>query len=155
MALEWLEARVPGFQAPRGPAFDEITAFFWLWTYFEFKCLNRRVNSKSLRKFIGGLHAKDRLDSARFAPSVKFVRERFYQNDKPSPHYQHLKLEKHYSKNEVAMIRAMLSGDGDPTRKDILGLFLVIYRLRNNHTVRNGMTSLEVNSQIVFMPIWR
>lgn len=131
MSLAWMRAHAPGFNELPRADFDEITAFFWLWSFFEGTFLCERASPARFERLVQEWEADGRLTLDPVAASVAYFQARYFRDGEPTDEYFGLRLYE-YGEEVQQEVRRFLSGDEMLQVALMTGLLLVIYRLRNN-----------------------
>jgi hypothetical protein len=131
MTIEWLRARVPGFAELPRPDYDEITAFFWLWSFFEASHLQTNANIPAIEQLVTAWQDNGHLAPRRFAPSLKYFSDHFFQGNVATRHYPYLRLDKHPVATRE-LVERVLTGKNTNDRDAVAVLLIIVYRLRNN-----------------------
>ena len=88
-------AWVPQFQGIPNHGVQLITDFFWLWTFFEAKCLKEDANFRSMERLVDDWVELKKLRRERFSESLEFFRNRYFEDDGFTPRFGHLHFERH------------------------------------------------------------
>lgn len=131
MSVEWLKERVQQFHGIPDHDVQTISDFFWLWTFFEAKCLGADANFGAIRRLVGRWAEAGKLKPERFSESLAFYRHRYFKNDEFTHHYDHLHLDWHGEEIQ-SLVRQVLSKKENGDRQTTEALLMIIYRLRNN-----------------------
>jgi hypothetical protein len=131
MSIEWLRERVPGFAELPEADRDEVTSFFWLWSFFEATDLARHAHVDAIRHLVRGWQESRKLDRQRFDESLEYFKRRYFQNGVSTRHWVHLDVQRHGAAVE-RLVRGVLTGENRNDVDIVAALLIVAYRLRNN-----------------------
>jgi hypothetical protein len=127
--LEWLEQAVPGFNYLADAERQAILHFALLWSLFESKALQTKASARAIHLLVQKREAEGRLNAADFQPSLIYFQDRYFANGEFTDHFQGLLLRRN---DEPELVQQVLSGQTSAPVAVVTGLFIVIYRLRNN-----------------------
>ncbi|GMV31013.1 MAG: hypothetical protein AMXMBFR59_31380 [Rhodanobacteraceae bacterium] len=117
-----------GFENLATDEIDAIRDFTLLWSAFEGNLLGANANRLTLTALAAGLEAKGSLKTDPFRVPADYFRARYWENGTETLHVAHLNIRP----GERAKIYAFIDGSEQNPVEILAGLFLVIYRLRNN-----------------------
>lgn len=138
MSLEWMQRRIAGYRDLPGPERDAMTAFFWLWSFFEghyiaddpeFAHHENRAVPKIIRFVDNVLLCEGRqVDVAPFEAPLAYFRDRYFPKGVENPErYPDLRVQW-----EPGLVRDVLSGRDNTVRNVLVALLVVVSCLRNN-----------------------
>lgn len=128
-AIEWLNNNAPGFAALTEEERAAPMHFSLLWSYFESQALNTSASVNAIDAWIRDLHTKGKLDSDELSHSLDYFKRRYFHNGELTHHFDGLLLRKNDNR---ALVERVVRGNGNGEAEDAIGLFIIIYRLRNN-----------------------
>ena len=128
-AIQWLEARVPGFRdLPRADR-DALSQFLLLWSYFEASVLATKGSAKAIEKQVRQCELEGRLRPEQFRTSLEYFRARYFPGGAESGHFHHLNLR---PSDNPELVRRVLGGGSDAPRDTVMAVLIVVLRFRNN-----------------------
>lgn len=125
----WLEERAPGFrdfpEADRRAIFD----FALLWSLFEAKIMGNFARADRIRAKVDTWAADGTLGTALYHAELTYFRNRYFADGALTDHFPHLDLR---TSDHPELVRAVIEGTNDDPRDRMLGLLMIVWRLRNN-----------------------
>lgn len=125
----WLERCAPGFcdlpESDRRAIFD----FAFLWSLFEAQIMENSASTTRIRERIDAWAARGELEAERFDAELDYFRARYFADGALTHHFPFLNLR---AADHPVLVRAVVSGENNDPRDRMLGLLMIIWRLRNN-----------------------
>lgn len=128
--IEWLEANADGFASLEPPERAAPMHFSLLWSYFEAHALHATGSAHAVATWIRALHQQHKLAPATFSAALDYFKDRYFQGDSFTHHFDSLLLRENDSPE---LVRAVLSGNNRDPVDSVVALFIIIYRFRNNY----------------------
>ncbi|WP_245495176.1 hypothetical protein [Agrobacterium cavarae] len=129
MSIEWLTQKVPGFAALPAQDREAIIAFSFLWSLFEAQLMGNSANAVKIADAVDQWDAAAMLGAEHYDEDLAYFRNRYFQNGKFTPHFDHLNLRK---ADMPDLVVDVISGSNDGARDRVLAVLLVVWRFRNN-----------------------
>ena len=127
--LDWLPRIEPAFAELSGEERDEIGAFVFLWSLFEARVLHRGASARAIVNVARRWSERGVLTQDSFLNEQTYFRNRFCPDGHFSDHFHHLNLRRPDNED---LVRRFLKQECLHAWEDVAGLFIVVYRLRNN-----------------------
>ncbi|WP_210411650.1 hypothetical protein [Rhodoferax sediminis] len=142
----WLEGRAPGFRDLPDPDRRVIFDFAFLWSLFEAQIMGNFARADRIREQVDRWAADGTLEADLYDAELAYFRNRYFADGALTHHFSFLNLR---PSDHPDLVQAVIKGtNGDP-RDRVLGLLMIVWRLRNNlSTARNGPTSFAASGTI-------
>jgi len=145
-ARSWLRERAPGYaDLPPGDK-EEITRFFWLWSFFEGTFARGEGDIRKTDALVGRWAAAKALDENDFAASLDYFADRYFPGGVESEHYEKLAVLVRHGARVDGRVRAVLTRENRDLVEIVRVLFIIVYRLRNN-LVHGGKWAYQLSGQ--------
>ncbi|VBB16165.1 hypothetical protein [Burkholderia stabilis] len=125
----FLRMFVPGYSDLDDEERAAISNFTLLWSAMEGLVLDRSANPTSLLAAVRVFAERGQLRPDLFEASLAYFRDRYFQEDKFTYHFENLLFRR---LDRRPLVEAVLSGQDDDLEHIVGALLLITYRLRNN-----------------------
>jgi len=126
--IEWLSAQRPGFGQLDPYEKTALVDFMLMWTYFEATALKCDASHDRIRRFSKNLAGEKKLDETKLEGPLRYFSERYFQEGKPTFHFQFLRL----MPKPSALVEGVLSGKQKLPEERLTAALHIAYRFRNN-----------------------
>lgn len=128
-AVDWLSKNAPGFAELPELDRETISDFALLWSFFESTAMGTSASAKSIQHLAKSWFDSGKLNGNPFDGPLSYFRDRYFTKTNETEYFKGLMLR---ANDNESMVRDVLSGKSDEPVECAAGLFIVIYRLRNN-----------------------
>lgn len=126
--INWLGRKFPGYATIDEFERQVICDFFFLWSFFEGKFLNKSASIPEIENWTHQLEAARRLNRAPFERAIEHFRRRYFFAGQLNELFDNLKVNAKHRK----YVTDVLSSAKDTDYHVTTGLLIIVYRLRNN-----------------------
>lgn len=128
-AIDWLRSKAPGFNELSEEERAAIMDFSLLWSFFEAKALHTNASANAIIALAHEWASNGRLSILPFGQSLAYFRDRYFQNDAATEHFEGLHLRRNDSPE---LVEAVLKGYNTNPTDCVAALLIVVFRLRSN-----------------------
>ena len=129
MAIEWLRARVPGFDFLQEDELQAICDFTLLWSLFEARMFPGGVSAQAICEMVERWSDTGSLSDDPYASEFEYIQSRYYARNEFTHQFYDLRFRRN---NREALVRSALDGTDNSLVARATVTFIVIYRYRNN-----------------------
>lgn len=129
MNMQWLLARVPGFQALPEEDREAIFNFTILWSLFEARVMANAARAASLCVKVDDWRDAGTLNSDQYDEQLAYFRTRYFAGGEFTDHFRHLHLR---PADQPDLVRSVLDGGNNDPRDRLLTVLIIVWRYRNN-----------------------
>jgi hypothetical protein len=127
-AMNWLEAKAPGFIHLSNEERDAITDFSLLWGLFESRILNTHGSAQTVCNAVEAWNIAGMLQADIFDEELDYFRHRYYDGDF-THHFHGLHLK---DNDHRPMMQGVLDGSDHDSLHRIATALIIVLRYRNN-----------------------
>jgi hypothetical protein len=127
--MDWLQAKVPGFNHLSQDERDAITDFSLLWSLFESRVLNTHGTAQAIREVADQWRGRRAFDTNIVDNELAYFRQRYYADGQFTEAFDHLHLRRSDRKDSV---RAVLDGRENDPFICLAAALIIVFRYRNN-----------------------
>jgi hypothetical protein len=127
--LDWLRAKVHGFNNLSDAELRAISDFSLLWTLFESRLLDSKGSPRAICAAVDAWQKAGTLGAASVDEQLAYFRQRYFANGMFTDHFDHLHLRKNDRK---LLVRAVVDGSDNDARDRVVAVLIIIFRFRNN-----------------------
>ncbi len=127
--MQWLLARVPGFQVLPEDDRAAILDFTFLWSLFEAQLMGNFARADRIRAKVDEWRDADMLDADQYDGELAYFRQRYFANGEFTHHFGHLHLR---PADQPDIVRSVLDGRNNAPRDRLLTVLIIVWRFRNN-----------------------
>ena len=121
--MQWLLARVPGFQVlPEGDR-AAILNFTFLWSLFEAQLMGNFARADQIRAKVDEWRDADMLDADQYDGELAYFRQRYFANGEFTHHFGHLPLR---PADQPDIVRSVLDGRNNAPRDRLLTVLIIV-----------------------------
>lgn len=125
----WLEACAPGFRDLPDPDRRAIFDFAFLWSLFEAQIMGNSARADRIRERVDAWAADGTLEAGIYDVELAYVRNRYFADGALTYHFPYLNLR---PSDHPGLVQAVIEGANNDPRDRMLGLLMIVWRLRNN-----------------------
>jgi hypothetical protein len=127
--LDWLKAITPRLHQVSDEELSAISDFSLLWSLFEARILSTEGSASAICNVVEAWQRAGALDASSLDVELAYFRQRYFANADFTYHFDHLHLRRN---DQVALVRAVISGTNNEPRDRVAAVLIIIFRYRNN-----------------------
>lgn len=127
--VDWLKAKVHGFNRLSNDELNAISDFSLLWSLFEARILDARGSADAICRVVDSWQKAGTLDATLVDPELAYLRRRYFAHGDFTEHFKNLHLRRN---DQNALVRAVIEGSKNIPRDRVVAALIIVFRYRNN-----------------------